>query len=77
MTSGDHDWLPMLVTLFGIVIVLIPLLLNAPPSMLVAPVGTVKLVIRVQPLNAFDPITFSAEFNAMELFAGGQINSFV
>ena len=55
----------------------IPLLLKAPLSMLVAPLGTVRLVIRVQPLNALPPMTFNAEFNAIELFAGGQINSFV
>ena len=69
--------MPMLVTLFGIVIVLIALLLNAPLSMLVAPLGTFRLVILVQPLNAFPPMTFSAEFSAMELFAAGQIKSFV
>ena len=55
----------------------IPLLLKAPLSMLVAPLGTVRLVIRVHPLNALPPMTFSAEFNAIELFAGGQIKSFV
>lgn len=61
----------------GIVIEVMPLLLNAPLSILVAPVGTVRLVILVQPLNALPPMIFNAEFSAMELFAGGQIKSFV
>ena len=77
MISGDHDWLPILVTEAGIVTEVIALPLNAPLSMLVAPVGTVRLVILVHPLNAFPPITFNAEFKAIELFAGGQIRSFV
>ena len=77
MISGDQDCVPIFVTLFGIVISLIALSLNAPLSMLVAPLGTVRLVIRVQPLKAFPPMTFNAEFSAIELFAGGQINSFV
>lgn len=77
MISGDQDWLPILVTLAGIVMEVIALLLNAPLSIVVAPSGTVRLVIRVQPLNALPPMIFSAEFSAMELFAGGQIKSFV
>ena len=56
---------------------MIPLLLNAPLSILVAPLGMVRLVILEHPLNALPPMTFNAEFNAIELFAGGQINSFV
>ena len=55
----------------------IPLPLNAPLSILVAPLGTVRLVILVQPLKAFPPITRNAEFNAIELFAGGQIKILV
>jgi hypothetical protein len=77
MISGDQDWLPMDVTLLGIVTLVMPLPENAPLSMVVHPLGTVTLVILVHPLNAPFPMTFNAEFNAMEPFAGGQSNSFV
>jgi hypothetical protein len=56
---------------------LIPLPEKAPLSMVVTLLGSVRLVILLQPLNALLPIIFSAEFNAMELFAGGQTRSFV
>ena len=67
----------MLVTEAGMVIDVMPLLLNAPLSMLVAPSGIVRLVILEQPLNALPPMILNAEFNAMELFACGQIKSLV
>lgn len=54
-----------------------PLFENAPLSIVVAPFGIVTVEIRLQPLNAPPPIIFTAEFNAMELFAWGQIKSFV
>lgn len=69
--------MPILVTLLGIVTEVIPLFEKAPPSMLVAPLGTVRLVIRLHPENALLPMTLSAEFNAIELFAGGQTSNFV
>jgi xanthosine utilization system XapX-like protein len=65
------------VTLLGIVMFLIPLPEKAPPSIVVTLLGSVRLVILEQPLNAVLLIIFNAEFKAMELFAGGQTRSFV
>lgn len=67
----------MLVTDEGIVIFLMPLFENAPLSIVVAPFGTVRLVILLHPLNAPPPMILIAELSAIELFACGQIKSFV
>ena len=67
----------MLVTEEGIVTVLMPLFENAPLSIVVAPFGTVSDVTLLHPLKAPPPIIRIAEFKAIELFACGQIKSFV
>lgn len=62
MTSGDHpDCEPIDVTVFGIVIVLIPLPENAPLSIFVKLPGRVIDEILLQPDNAPLPIIFVPE----------------
>lgn len=76
--SGDHpDCEPIDVTVFGIVMDLIPLPENAPLSILSNALGNVSDVTLLQPDNAPLPIIFVPEYNDTPDLPTGTIISFV